>query len=182
MQVSGYMPYTKDHYMKLKLIYAQSSNGVIGDKGKLPWHLPEDLQHFKEQTNGCPVIMGRKTWDSLPTMVRPLPGRKNIVLTNTQSHAIDLIKQDAIAAISIVHAMSICAQVHAPNGWVIGGAEILKLAIPWADEIIITHVDLECEGDTMAPKIDTGWMETKGTNHKSATGIKYSIITYKPCF
>ena len=66
--------------MELKLIFAQASNGVIGNCGTLPWHLPEDLAHFRRTTTGCPVIMGRKTWDSLPVMFKPLPGRLNIVV------------------------------------------------------------------------------------------------------
>jgi dihydrofolate reductase len=67
--------------MELHLIYARAANGVIGQQGRLPWHLPEDLAHFKRSTLGCPVIMGRKTWDSLPQKFRPLPGRDNIVIT-----------------------------------------------------------------------------------------------------
>lgn len=168
--------------MKLKLIYAQSKNGIIGDKGKLPWHLPEDLKHFKEQTNGCPVIMGRKTWDSLPFGSRPLPGRLNIVLSNTPRHALNLINQGATIANSMAHALTICERNRAEVGWVIGGSEILKLAMPYADEAIVTYIDLECSGDTVAPSLRVGWIETRGTNHKSATGINYSIVTYKLYF
>lgn len=168
--------------MKLKLIYAQSKNGIIGDKGKLPWHLPEDLKHFKEQTNGCPVIMGRKTWDSLPFGSRPLPGRLNIVLSNTPRHALNLINQGVTVANSIAHALLICERATVQTAWVIGGSEILKLALPYADEAIVTHVELECSGDTVAPSLATGWMQVSGKLCKSSIGIKYRIITYKPCF
>ena len=87
--------------------------------------------------------------------------------------------QGATLATGIVHALSICAQQLAPTGWVIGGSEILKLALPWTDEVIVTHIDLECSGDAVAPVLNDSWVEATRTDHESATGINYSIITYK---
>jgi dihydrofolate reductase len=102
--------------MELKLIYARSRNGMIGRDGQLPWHLPADLAHFKQTTLGQAVVMGRKTWDSLPERFRPLPGRTNIVITRqTGWHA-----PGALVAHSLEQAMSLCP---APGPlWVIGGA------------------------------------------------------------
>ena len=112
--------------MELKLIYARSRNGVIGRDGQLPWHLPADLAHFKQTTLGQAVVMGRKTWDSLPERFRPLPGRTNIVITRqTDWHA-----PGALVAHSLEQAMSLCP---APGPlWVIGGADIYAQALPLA--------------------------------------------------
>ena len=104
--------------MKLGLILARARNGVIGRDGGMPWHLPEDLAHFKKVTMGCPVIMGRKTWDSLPPRFRPLPGRANIVVTRQA----DWQAEGAARAASLSEAMILCSG--ASRAWVIGGAEI----------------------------------------------------------
>jgi dihydrofolate reductase len=104
--------------MKLGLIFARARNGVIGKAGGLPWHLPEDMAHFKQVTMGCPVIMGRKTWDSLPERFRPLPGRTNIVVTRApQWNA-----PGAVRAASLPEAVALCTGQ--PQAWVIGGADI----------------------------------------------------------
>ena len=102
---------------KLHLIYARAANGVIGKDGVMPWHLPEDLAHFKRTTLGCPVIMGRKTWDSLPPRFRPLPGRLNVVITRQR----DWQAPGATVAHSLSEAQAKCGS--APDTWVIGGAE-----------------------------------------------------------
>ena len=104
--------------MKLGVIYARARNGVIGVKGDLPWHLPEDLAHFKAITQGCPVIMGRKTWDSLPPRFRPLPGRRNIVVTRQAQWQ----AAGAERAGSLEQAIALCEG--AAQAWVIGGAEM----------------------------------------------------------
>ena len=99
--------------MRLHLILARAANGVIGKEGKLPWHLPEDLAHFKRVTMGCPVIMGRKTWDSLPPKFRPLPGRANIVITRDGEWK----AAGAERAASLPQALALCA--HQPQAWVL---------------------------------------------------------------
>ena len=159
--------------MKLHLILARSANGVIGKDGVMPWHLPEDLANFKKVTLGKPVIMGRKTWDSLPAAFKPLPERLNIVITRQKGWA----AEGAKTANSLFDAMGMCPLDG--NAWVIGGAEIYKLAMPLAVSAVVTEIDAEFEGDTLAPKFGPGWKETSRESHTSASGLKYSFVTYK---
>jgi dihydrofolate reductase len=140
--------------MQLGLIYARARNGVIGNEGGLPWHLPEDLAHFKQLTMGSPVIMGRKTWDSLPARFRPLPGRANIVVTRQPGWQ----AEGASSAASLAEAIALCAD--APAAWVIGGAEIFALALPMAHVAEVTEIDTDIAGDAFAPPLDSGWKET----------------------
>ena len=112
--------------MRLNLIYARAANGVIGKDNALPWHLPEDMAHFKRMTTGCPVVMGRKTWDSLPLKFRPLPGRRNIVVTRQADWQAD----GAERAAGLPEAMALC--IDAAEVWVIGGAQIYAEAAPLA--------------------------------------------------
>ena len=107
---------------RINLIFARASNGVIGKDNSMPWHLPEDLAHFKRLTQGCPVIMGRKTWDSLPPRFRPLPGRSNIVITRQPIWQ----AEGALHASSLPEALQLSGDV--PEVWVIGGAEIYRQA------------------------------------------------------
>src|SRR4051794_35136615 len=130
--------------MTLGLIFARARNGVIGKAGGLPWQLPEDMAHFKQVTMGCPVIMGRKTWDSLPQRFRPLPGRMNIVITRQP----DWNELGATRAASLPEALAMChGQVRA---WVIGGAEIFAQALPLAVTAEVTEIDADVEGDVFA--------------------------------
>ena len=158
--------------MELKLIYARSRNGVIGRDGQLPWHLPADLAHFKQTTLGQAVVMGRKTWDSLPARFRPLPGRANIVITRqTDWHA-----AGALVAHSLDQAMSLCP---APGPlWVIGGAEIYAQALPLASTVVVTEIDVEVQGDAHAPKLGPEWKEMSRHLHRSDEGLSYSFVTY----
>jgi dihydrofolate reductase len=159
--------------MKLALIYAQSRNGVIGRGGVLPWHLPEDLAHFKRTTLGAPVIMGRKTWESLPPRFRPLPGRKNIVITrDAQWQA-----EGAHRAGTLDEAIAACAG--AETAWITGGAEIFKLAMPRADLAVITEIGADYDGDTFAPALDAGWQEVARERHLSPAGIPFDFVTYR---
>ena len=159
--------------MELKLIYARSRNGVIGRDGQLPWHLPADLAHFKQTTLGQAVVMGRKTWDSLPERFRPLPGRTNIVITRqTDWHA-----PGALVAHSLEQAMSLCP---APGPlWVIGGAEIYAQALPLASTVVVTEIDVEVQGDAHAPKLGTEWKEMSRLLQQNEDGLSYSFVTYK---
>jgi dihydrofolate reductase len=157
--------------MALNLIFARSRNGVIGKDNTLPWHLPEDLAHFKQTTFGQPVLMGRKTWESLPPKFRPLPGRTNIVVTRqTNWHA-----EGAVVAHSIEDAVQHCppdSQV-----WVIGGAEVYAQAMPLAARAVMTEIDADFEGDAFAPTFDSSWKETERTSHTATNGLRYSLVT-----
>lgn len=158
--------------MQLGLIYARARNGVIGKAGALPWQLPEDMAHFKQVTMGHPVIMGRKTWDSLPGRFRPLPGRINIVVTR-QPH---WEAQGATRAASLPQAVALCAGQ--AQAWVIGGAEIYAQALPLAKTAEITEIEAEFEGDAFAPHLGAEWREVARRRQRSATGLEYSFVTY----
>ncbi|MFO1278036.1 MAG: dihydrofolate reductase [Burkholderiaceae bacterium] len=157
----------------IHLIFARASNGVIGRDGRLPWHLPEDLAHFKRTTLGCPVIMGRKTWDSLPPKFRPLPGRLNIVVTR-QPH---WQAEGAVRAGSLAEALAACADN--ADAWVIGGAEIYAQALPLARSAVVTEIDADFDGDAFAPEFGPAWVETRREPHTSATGLSFSFVTYQ---
>ena len=159
--------------MKLGLIYARSRNGVIGKDGGLPWHLPEDLAHFKRLTLGCPVIMGRKTWDSLPQRFRPLPGRLNIVVTRQAGWKAD----GASTASSLAQAIELAAGK--PLAWVIGGAELFAQALPLAEVTEITEIDADIDGDVFAPHLGPEWKEFARERHVAATGIPYSFVSLR---
>jgi dihydrofolate reductase len=159
--------------MKVGLVYAQARNGVIGQGGSLPWHLPEDLAHFKRTTLGAPVIMGRKTWDSLPPRFRPLPGRRNIVVTrDAQWQA-----AGAERAASLEEALALGRD--AETVWVTGGAEVFRLALPRAHVAVVTEIDADFEGDTHAPQLGPEWREVARERHVSANGLAFSFVTYQ---
>ena len=158
--------------MKINMIFAQSANGVIGNNNALPWHLPEDLAHFKKLTFGCPVIMGRKTWDSLPPKFRPLPGRTNVVITRQA----DWQAPGAQAAGSLSDALSICQA--SSDVWIIGGAQIYAQAEPFASRIEVTQIDKYFDGDALAPTLSSQWHQSLKEDHVSSTGLKFSFISY----
>ncbi|NMM19965.1 MAG: dihydrofolate reductase [Rhodoferax sp.] len=158
--------------MKLHLIFARAANGVIGNHNTLPWHLPEDMAHFKRTTLGCPVIMGRKTWDSLPPKFRPLPGRLNVVVTRQA----DWQAAGALRAHSLQEACNLCPADS--DAWVIGGAEIYTQALPLASSAVVTEIDATYEGDAFAPAFGPEWTETAREKQRSTTGLSFSFITY----
>jgi dihydrofolate reductase len=158
--------------MALNLIFARARNGVIGHNNTLPWHLPEDLAHFKATTLGQPVIMGRKTWDSLPVKFRPLPGRMNIVVTRQT----DWHSDDAHVVHSVDEALQACPTEAQP--WVIGGAELYRLAMPLATRVVVTEIDADYEGDAFAPELDASWQEASRTTHVAANGLHYSLVNW----
>jgi dihydrofolate reductase len=158
--------------MLVNMIYARATNGVIGKNNTLPWHLPEDLAHFKKVTMGWPVIMGRKTWDSLPPKFRPLPGRTNIVITRQP----DWRAEGAKVATSVEDAISLAG--HIEQVWVIGGAQIYALSEPLADRIEVTEIAQDFEGDAYAPVLGTQWLESAREKHVSKNGQAFSFITY----
>jgi dihydrofolate reductase len=152
------------------LIWAEAAGGVIGASGAMPWHVPEDLAHFKETTLTAPVVMGRKTWDSLPERFRPLPGRENIVITRQQ----DWAAEGARRAADIADAVRGLRRV-----WIIGGAEIFAQVIAHADRLEVTEIDIEVEGDAFAPSKD-GWrVVDAGEWQTSRTGIRFRFLGYE---
>jgi len=157
---------------RLHLIYARAANGVIGKDGTLPWHLPEDLAHFKRTTLGSPVIMGRKTWDSLPPKFRPLPGRANIVITRQQNFGENGVQ----TASSLDSALQLCKQ--SDDVWVIGGAQLYALAEPMAASAVVTEIDADFDGDAYAPALGPTWREATREHHVAASGLPFSFVTY----
>lgn len=167
--------------MTLSLIYAQAANGVIGRDNALPWHLPEDLAHFKRCTSGHPVVMGRKTWDSLPPAFRPLPGRLNIVVTRQA----DWQAEGAAVAGSLAAAVEL-ARKHTGAGaqvWVIGGAQIYAAALPLADRVVVTELEQAFEGDAHAPALDAAWAVAEQDPptgwHTARNGLRYRFTTLR---
>ncbi len=122
----------------ISMIVARSRNGVIGKEGKLPWHLPEDLKFFKQTTMGLPIIMGRKTWESIG---RPLPGRRNVVVTSKSSYS--------APGVEVVGSLEEAIKLFSSNDtvMVIGGETVYKQALPWADTVWLTEIDQDFEGD-----------------------------------
>lgn len=153
------------------LVLARADNGVIGRDGSMPWHLPADLRHFKMLTNGLPMIMGRKTFDSLPGL---LEGRRHIVLTRNADW-----QEDGAEVVSSVDAAIQLA--NAPHIAVIGGAEIYRLFLPRADRIELTEVHATPEGDTRVEPFDPAvWKELARETHEAANGRPpYSFVTLR---
>ena len=156
---------------RVYLVAAVSLNGVIGAQGKLPWHLPEDLRHFKSLTLGHPVIMGRRTWESLG---KPLPGRENIVVSRKRGFE----APGASVAATIEGAVALCAGEAV--AFVICGAEIYAAALPLADGLVLTEIDHDFEGDTRFPDWDRGaWRATQKETHTSADGLRFEFALYE---
>jgi len=156
---------------RVVLVAAVARNGIIGADGKLPWHLPEDLKHFKQLTLNHPVLMGRRTWESLG---RPLPGRKNIVITRRAGYE----APGASVAASLEDAIALCAGE--PEAFVIGGAEIYAAALPIADGLVLTEIQRDYAGDTHFPGWDrAAWRVVKKDEHTSATGVRFLVVQYE---
>lgn len=135
--------------LHVTLIAAVARNGVIGRDGALPWRIRQDMQHFKSLTAGCPVIMGRRTWDSLPPRARPLPGRINIVVTRQAEWRAD--GAQAVASLDQALVQAATGSRDGSRVFVIGGAELYAQALPLADELELTEVHLDVEGDAWFP-------------------------------
>ena len=159
--------------MKVGLIWAQARGGVIGKDGEMPWPLPEDLAHFKRVTLNHPVIMGRKTWDSIPPRFRPLPGRRNIVVTRQTN----LNQTGLEPAPNLREALQFCE--NSPQVWIIGGAQIYAQALPLADELVVTEIDADLEGDAFAPAIGADWQEVAREPFNSSTGLRGAFVTWR---
>jgi len=143
--------------MRRSLVVAMARNGVIGRAGQLPWHLPADLAHFKRTTLGAPVIMGRRTWESIG---RPLPGRLNIVVSSRMQPPVP----GTLVVPTLESAWSAAGAV--PEAFVIGGERLFAEALPGAHRIYLTQIDAEVEGDTRFPAFDRGeWIVTPVGSH-----------------
>ncbi|WP_323959156.1 dihydrofolate reductase [Arthrobacter sp. JZ12] len=138
------------------MIWAQTVDGVIGRDGQMPWHLPEDLAHFRRTTQGHPVIMGRRTWESFPEKYRPLPGRTNIVVT--RQHPAPSAFEGAVVVHSLDEALAEARRSEgADEIWIIGGGQIYAEAAPQANAAVVTVIDVSVEGDTFAPGLGNSW-------------------------
>jgi len=156
----------------LTLVVALAENGVIGNKGALPWRIPDDLKRFKALTLGKPCIMGRKTWDSLPR--RPLPGRTNIVVTRDHGFRAD----GAEIAHSFEEALRIAARGAPDEIMIIGGAAIFAAALPLAQRMELTEITAAPEGDAFMPRLDRAqWQETKREGPHEAGALRYVFVT-----
>lgn len=158
---------------QLHLIVACARHGVIGHRGVMPWHIPQELQHFKRLTMGCPVIMGRKTWDSiLQSLGKPLPGRQSIVVTrNTDWQA-----QGAVAVHSVPQAIAACSA--APLAWVIGGAQLYAQALPFVDECHVTRLEASFEGDAWFPELSPEHWQLADVSQKMVSTTDDTDIVY----
>lgn len=136
---------------QLCLIAAVARNGVIGRGNELVWHNPIDAKHFRATTMGCPVIMGRKTWDSLPAKFRPLPGRRNLVVTRQSEWATSEAARGAEVVFSLDEALAAVAHTDAPRVFVMGGGELYALALPHAEVLELTEIDADLDGDVRFP-------------------------------
>ena len=161
--------------MKLAVICAMSRNGVIGKDNGLPWNLPGDLKHFKQTTLGCPIIMGRKTWDSIG---HPLPGRTNIIVTRSSEIVSEGIEIARSFRTALDLAKSHLTRESTTEIFVIGGAEICKEAFPLASRLYLTRVDSFIDGDTYLEGFhEADWIEisSKSFNAERSEGHNYSI-------
>ena len=158
--------------MTVGLIWAQSTSGVIGRDGGIPWRLPEDQARFKELTMGHTVVMGRLTWESLPVKVRPLPGRRNVVVTRQA----DYLADGAEVMTTLEDALT------GDENWVIGGGQIYALALPIATRCEVTEIDVDLprdDGDALAPVLDEAWACTDGEWLTSSSGLRYRYHSYE---
>ena len=156
---------------KISIIVAMSKNRVIGVKNSLPWHISEDLKRFKRLTTGYPIIMGRKTFESIG---KPLPERRNIVISRNQN----LKLQDVEVVKSIEDALKICSSENLI--YIIGGEQIYNLAMPYANNIHLTEVNKEVEGDAFFPEFDKKeWKEIARENSKDFNDTSYSFVEYR---
>jgi len=154
------------------LVWAEAAGGVIGADGGIPWHVPEDGAHFRAVTMGAPVVMGRRTWDSLPGRFRPLPGRRNIVVTRQPAWSAD----GAERAASLDEALALAGD---GTVWVIGGGQLYREAVGRADVLEVTELDLAVDGDAFAPA-RTGFAvvaeDPPAGWHTSRTGVRYRFL------
>lgn len=159
--------------MKISMVAAMANNRIIGKDNQMPWHLPADLKHFKAVTLGKPIIMGRKTFESIG---RPLPGRKNIVISRDTSYEAQGVEVVSTPELAIENAGDV------PEVMIIGGGHIYDIFLPLCNRLYLTHIDLEVEGDTQFPDYESArtWTKEQVEEHKSDSlnPYNYTFITY----
>jgi dihydrofolate reductase len=156
---------------RIFLVAAVAANGIIGARGKLPWHIPEELKHFKRLTLGHPIIMGRRTWESLKG---PLPQRENIVVTRTPGYA----APGAAVANSLGAALAMC--IGEPVVFVIGGTQLFEESLPIAAGMVLTEIQRDYEGDTSFPAWDRAqWRESQREAHTAPDGTRFDFVLYE---
>ncbi|MFQ1004042.1 dihydrofolate reductase [Modestobacter sp. SSW1-42] len=157
----------------VRMVWAQAHDRVLGADGTLPWHLPEDLRLFKALTIGSTVVMGRRTWESLPARVRPLPGRRNVVLSSTLSAA------DAGVPVARSVADALAGE---DDVWVIGGGGVYAGLLPHAAEVVVTDIDAAFPGDAFAPALDAGWRRAARVPGegwlRSSSGLRFAVSVW----
>lgn len=159
---------------RLCLIAAVARNRTIGRDNQLPWTDPADQRHFRQATMGCPVIMGRRTWESLPARFRPLPGRRNLVVTRNP----DYIAAGAEIAADLDAAIARVAD--ADRIFVIGGGELYAQAMPRADELLLTEIDADVDGDVHFPSVDPAqFAQAERQPQIAADGTRFAFVTYR---
>jgi dihydrofolate reductase len=160
--------------VKVTIVAAVARGGVIGRDGELPWRLPEDMAHFRAVTTGRPVVMGRRTWESVPDRFRPLPGRRNVVVTRNPGWS----APGAERAASLGEALEVLEGEERVS--VIGGGELFSVALPFTDELLLTEIDADIEGDTFFPEWDRGaFQEVSREEHVAEDGTAFAFVTYE---
>jgi len=159
----------------VRMVWARSRDGVIGAGGALPWHLPEDLRLFRALTVGSTVVMGRRTWESLPARFRPLPGRRNVVLSS-RLHA--AAAEGATVARSVAEVLATGEDV-----WIIGGGAVYAAFLPHAAEVVVTEVDARPSGDTLAPGLGAEWVRADSVPAdgwaESSGGLRFRVSLWR---
>ena len=158
--------------MIISMIAAMGSNRVIGKDNDIPWHLPDDFKYFKNTTKGHHVIMGRKNWESLPHSFQPLPGRPNIVITRQEDYPIE----EAAVVKSLEEALNIARENGEKEAFIIGGGEIYRMGLEYADRIYLTEINAAFDGQVTFPEFDTNiWKEVSREHHPVDERHKYSF-------
>jgi dihydrofolate reductase len=162
------------HAPRLCLIAAVARNGAIGRDNDLLWSDPADQRHFRQTTMGCPVVMGRRTWESLPARFRPLPGRRNVVVTRNPRY-------EAAGAETAADLDTALARLNtAERIFVIGGGELYRLALPRADELVLTEIAADLDGEVFFPAVDAAvFDEIERHPQQAADGTAFAFVTYR---
>lgn len=158
--------------MTVRMIWAEAHDRIIGSGGGIPWHIPGEQAMFKERTAASTVVMGRATWESLPERVRPLPGRRNVVLTRTAGWS----AAGAETAGSVAEVLE-----RYDDFWVMGGAEVYAAFLPYAGHVVRTEIDLDVAGDTWAPELGADWRPLSAEPvawQTSSNGVKFRVVEY----
>lgn len=204
--VPGGVPGAVPGAASLGMIWAEARGGAIGRAGDMPWHLPEDLAHFKRSTLGDPVVMGRRTWESLPERFRPLPGRANIVVSRDPAFTADGATvasslEAALAELGVGRGAGLGvergselgvergaetgvergSEPAAGRAWIMGGGQLYRAAMPLADTLLVTRIELDVpDADTFAPEIGPEWrLADEGEPLVAASGLGYRFERYE---